>query len=412
MQSMKIKDLKPNEDNPRKINLEQKRLLQKSIEKFGDLGGIIFNTKTGKLVGGHQRSSVLDPESKVVITKKYEDPTLVGTTAEGHVVQGGERFSYREVSWDEITEAEAMVAANKHGGEWDHAALELTLGKITDLEVTGFAMDDLKAIDVSFDPETTSVKLEPEEPKKELDFSTQDEIPEVVQNELNVELGDIYQLGEHRLMCGDSTDEETVSKLMNGDKADMVFTDPPYGIAVVSKDGSVGGGTKGKYKEVIGDETIDCAVASFELVQKLGVEQQFFWGANHFASCIPDSSCWVVWDKQGGKSVTFADCELCYTNLKSPVRMFTHIWDGFRRDSEKGEMRVHPTQKPVQLFVDIWDKFKSPNKILDLFLGSGSTLIACEKTNRKCYGMELDPHYCSVIIKRWEQFTGEKAVKI
>jgi DNA modification methylase len=140
------------------------------------------------------------------------------------------------------------------------------------------------------------------------------------------------------------------------------------------------------------------------------VPELYFWGANHYSSCLPDSSCWIVWDKQGGKSVTYADCELCYTNIDKPVRMFTHIWDGFRRDTEKGEKRVHANQKPVALFVDIWDKFNMGQVVLDLFGGSGSTLLAAEKTNRVCYMSELDPRYVDVIINRWQQFTGKQAI--
>ncbi len=90
--------------------------------------------------------------------------------------------------------------------------------------------------------------------------------------------------------------------------------------------------------------------------------------------------------------------------------MFTHIWDGFRRDSEKGEKRVHPTQKPVKLFADIWNKFNTGQVVLDLFLGSGSTLIACETSERVCYGMELDEKYCDVIVTRWQNFTGKQAI--
>lgn len=235
-----------------------------------------------------------------------------------------------------------------------------------------------------------------------------DEVPEEV--EPQAKLGQIYKLGNHRLMCGDSTSESDVSKLMNGEKADMVFTDPPYGISVVSKDGSVGGGTKGKYKQILGDETTDVAEKSFKICEKMNCNL-VFWGANHYANIIPSSPCWIVWDKQGGKRVTFADCELAYTNIKKPARLFKHIWDGFRRDSERGETRVHPTQKPVKLIEDILELFKEESKslILDLFGGSGSTLIACEKTNRKCFMMELDPHYVDVIIARWEKFTGQKA---
>jgi len=158
------------------------------------------------------------------------------------------------------------------------------------------------------------------------------------------------------------------------------------------------------------DENTNVAEMAFQLCQKMDTNL-VFWGANHYSTVFPSSSCWIVWDKQDGKRVTFADCELAYTNIKKPARLFKHIWDGFRRDSEKGDMRVHPTQKPVKLIEQIFDLFKeeSGNLILDLFGGSGSTLIACEKTNRKCFMMELDPHYVDVIIARWEQFTGKKA---
>jgi DNA modification methylase len=107
--------------------------------------------------------------------------------------------------------------------------------------------------------------------------------------------------------------------------------------------------------------------------------------------------------------VTYADCELCYTNIDKPVRMFTHIWDGFRRDSEKGEQRVHANQKPVKLFLEIWEKFNTGQVVMDLFGGSGSTLIAAEASDRVCYMAEIDCRYCDVIINRWQDFTGQQA---
>ena len=181
---------------------------------------------------------------------------------------------------------------------------------------------------------------------------------------------------------------------------DFVFTDPPYGISIVSKDGSLGGNTKGKYRPVIGDESTLTASRAYNLCVSMNIPILFFWGANHYSDILPASSCWVVWDKQGGKSITFADCELCYTNLEKPVRMFTHIWDGFRRDSERGESRVHPTQKPIQLIVDIFEKFSLPKLVLDLFGGSGSTMLAAQQSGRTAYVMELDPYYCDVIVER------------
>lgn len=281
-------------------------------------------------------------------------------------------------------------------------------GKASIESLSDFAI--LEGLDfdwIKLNVDIPNVDLSLEVDKKKEGLCEDDEVSEPA--EPIAKLGQIYQLGEHRLMCGDSTDEATVSQLMNGKKADMVFTDPPYGISIVLKDGSVGG-TKGKYKPVMNDENTNAAELSFKLCKKMETNL-VFWGANHYSNVLPASSCWIVWDKQDGKRVNFADCELAYTNIKKPARLFKHIWDGFRRDSEKGEMRVHPTQKPVKLIEDIFDLFKKESKktILDLFGGSGSTLIACEKTNRECFMMELDPYYVDVIIARWEKFTGKKA---
>jgi DNA modification methylase len=209
-------------------------------------------------------------------------------------------------------------------------------------------------------------------------------------------------------MCGDSTSIDAVEKLMDGIRANAVFTDPPYGIGL-DKEGQTIGKSQ-KYGAVLNDANADVAKESFQMAVSMNVPEMYFWGANYYSSVLPDSSCWIVWDKQGGKSVTYADCELCYTNIDKPVRMFTHIWDGFRKDSEKGEKRVHPTQKPVKLFEEIWEKFNTGQVILDLFGGSGSTLMACEITSRHCRMMELDPKYCDVIINRWQQYTGKEAV--
>tara|TARA_R100000353_G_scaffold65097_1_gene50694 strand:- start:48 stop:812 length:765 start_codon:yes stop_codon:yes gene_type:complete len=241
-----------------------------------------------------------------------------------------------------------------------------------------------------------------DEEQKRLDI-----LPEIIKKP-KTKKGDLYILGNHRLLCGDGTNIQNILKLMNNKKADLVFTDPPYGIGFDKHNQRIG--KSKKYSSVLNDHNSDVAKKAFKLVSALNINELYFWGANHYSSCLPDSSCWIVWDKQGGKSVTYADCELCYTNINKPVRMFTHIWDGFRRDSEKGVQRVHPTQKPVALFVDIWKKFNSGKLVLDLFGGSGSTLIAAEYTKRRSYLIELDPKYCDVIVKRWEDFTGNKAI--
>jgi DNA modification methylase len=135
-----------------------------------------------------------------------------------------------------------------------------------------------------------------------------------------------------------------------------------------------------------------------------------FWGGNYYADRLPASSAWLVWDKDNGQSF-FADGEIAWTNQKTAVRIFKHQWNGLIKASERGEKRVHPTQKPVALAEWCFEHYsEKEDKVLDLFGGSGSTLIACEKTGRKCYMMELSPAYCDVIVSRWEQATGKKAV--
>ena len=231
----------------------------------------------------------------------------------------------------------------------------------------------------------------------------EDEVPEVPE-EPKAKLGDIYQLGNHRLMCGDSTSIDDIEKLMNNEKADMVFTDPPYGMNAVSKSGVL----SEKYKtDIMNDDDNTVAIDSFNLCNNYFKEtKQVWWGANYYTECLPSAECWIVWDKNnGGSDQTY--CELAWTNFRSVVRQFTMA-------SEKIN-RVHQTQKPLNLISQIFKKFDKNNEynnIVDLFGGSGSTLIACEQLNRKCYMMELDPHYIDVIIQRWENFTGEKAVKI
>lgn len=180
----------------------------------------------------------------------------------------------------------------------------------------------------------------------------------------------------------------------------MVFTDPPYGMNAVSKSGVL---SKNYKNDIMNDDTNEVAISAFLLSQKLfPTAKQVWFGANYYTECLPSSECWVVWDKNNGASDQ-TDCELAWTNFRSVVRQFTMA-------SEKTN-RVHPTQKPVRLFAEIVKKFENKERfdtVVDLFGGSGSTLIACEQLNRTCYMMELDERYVSVIINRYLNFTGRK----
>jgi len=237
---------------------------------------------------------------------------------------------------------------------------------------------------------------------------------------------------KHRLLCGDSTDKADVKRLMDGAKADMVFTDPPYGMflnADFSRGMTLKGGVpmkgahssmghKGlKHENVIGDHEdfnpefipIACGLAT----------EVFLWGADYYAELLPDKNkgSWVIWDKRvraDGEAIkqamTTSEFETCWSKQKHQRLVCRMVHSGIC--SIENDKRVHPTQKPVALaewFFDKWGKDK--NLIIDLFLGSGSTLIACEKTNRQCFGCEIDPHYCSVILKRYQDYCGGEVLR-
>ena len=305
------------------------------------------------------------------------------------------------------------LADNKlNESPWDFGKLEQELAEleIAGIDMTQFGFDDIDDVD-----EQSVVEDEAPEPPEEP----------------VAKLGDIWQLGRHRLMCGDSTSKEDIAQLMNGEKAKLLLTDPPYGISVVSIDKKVGGdkpfGSKGKvgdgkkgknkildcneYAPIIGDDTTDTARASYD-VAIICTENQIIFGGNYFTDFLQPSRCWIVWDKQN--TGNFADAELAWTSFDKGVRLYHFLWNGLCREGSReveGKTRVHPTQKPVGMLADILKDFSEENdSILDTFGGSGSTLIACEQLNRTCYMMELDPHYVDVIIERWQNLTGETAV--
>jgi DNA modification methylase len=297
-------------------------------------------------------------------------------------------------SLDEAKQKEFIVKDNVGFGEWDW-----------DVLANEWDVEELAhwGLDLPLDFGETEVEAE------EDDF----EVPEGG-IETDIVLGDLFDIGEHRLLCGDSTDSDSVAKLMDGKKADMVFTDPPYGINAVSKSGVL----KEFYGvDILGDSNTNAACDAFSLIYSLYPNAtHIWWGANYYSldAKLPNAKCWLTWDKQEKNNhIDQADCELAWTNINSPARIFHHLWAGFRRDSEKGEKRVHPTQKPIQLISEILQHFKKVKSelVLDLFLGSGSTMVASHQLNRKCYGMELDPKYCQVIIDRMRKLDPTLVIK-
>jgi len=354
----------------------------------------------------------------------WTNPILVDGTS-GIIAGHGRLLAARKLGQTEVpvielahmteSQKKAYVIADNQlamNAGWDTSMLALEL---SDLKEVGFSLDIL-----GFDPKELDNLLEPEQ----VDGLTDEDAVPDVPVEPKTKLGDIYQLGNHRLMCGDSTSIDAVDKLMDGQKADMVFTDPPYGMflnADYSDMDSKFKGSKGgnKYDQVIGDnndfspELINTVFACFDYCKEI-----FLWGADYYAEHLPNknSGSWVVWDKRGDESAdkmygsTF---ELCWSKARHKRMMARVKWAGiFGMEKEHDKKRVHPTQKPVQLVAWFFDYFSLKDKVnvVDLYGGSGSTLIASEKVGKHAFVMELDPKYCDVIVKRWEDFTGKKAV--
>jgi DNA modification methylase len=360
MQKVNIKEVKSNTANPRIIKDGKFKQLVQSIKEFPEmleLRPIVVNADMVVLGGNMRLKACIDAGLKEV-------PIIIAD------------------SLDEAKQKEFIIKDNVGFGEWDWNVLA------NEWEVEELAAWGLD-LPLDFEDETEIEAVED-------DF----EQPETI--ETDIVLGDLFEIGEHRLLCGDSTDSDAVAKLMDGNKADMVFTDPPYGINVVQGD-SVGGGKLAKvntYSKIIGDETTDTAKAFYNTCISLGMENFIIWGGNYFTDFLPPSMCWIVWDKEN--TGNFADVELAWTSFDKAAKLYKWQWNGMIRKGDKnieGKTRVHPTQKPVGLFGDIFNDFEF--KIcFDGFLGSGSTMVASHQFKRKCYGMELDPKYCQVIIDR------------
>ena len=275
------------------------------------------------------------------------------------------------------SEATAYAIADNRTAEladWDESVLAASLSSLADVDETWLS-------DLQFS-EKEIAELVASTQEQEI---IEDEVPDLTTDPVT-QTGDLWILGEHRLLCGDSTSESEVGRLMNGERANLLLTDPPYGINISANP------VRQKHKKSNWDsKPIDPTVFA------KSVDEYIVWGGNYFN--LPANKGFFVWDKKQPEDFTLAMVELAQTNIDTPAKMF--------RKSVTSYSKQHPTQKPVELLA--WCLKYADGLVFDPFLGSGSTLIAAEQLDRICYGLEISPEYCDVIVERWQNLTGKKA---
>ena len=391
MEIVKIRSITPNPDNPRLIKNEKYKLLLHSVKVSPafmlmnpikvDLDNIIL--------GGNMRYKAC------MELKKKDVPIEVFTREHAEINNKARREEgIKEATYEEQCR-EYIIKDNISFGEhdWDVLANEWDPIQLQEYGLDGFPFEDI-----------------------ELD-AVEDDYTEPDSMKVDVVLGDLIEIGEHRLLCGDSTDSDQVAKLMDGEKADMVFTDPPYG-----------NGSSGKYgrgqlgvRTILNDENFKVVDDFFNL--KICDAYVFFLQWRTFKEAIQTLEnndltlkTIAVWDKKnaglngaGGMAEQW-EAIIVAGNIKYS-RFGGNVFS-VSREQKKRIDSPHPHQKPIQLLNDVLEYFKDYKLLLDPFLGSGSTMVAAHQLKRKCYGMELDPKYCQVIIDRMMKLDDSLKVKI
>lgn len=400
VEQVSIDQLRPDPANPRQIPPAQLEALTRSLQQFGFLQAVLVRREDNLVVGGHQR------------------------------LLAARRLGYKTVpvTFLDISLEQARVlnlALNKVSGEWDNELLARLLAELkdspdVDLTLSGFGHDEVAKLLRSMNAR--------EKREREESFDL-DAALEAARAAPRAQRGDLWALGDHRLVCGDATDSGDVSRLLDGKHAAMAFTDPPYNVAL----GDHGGQQKGQRRRRIQNdalserewETFCCGWARNLLSNVDGALyicmscKEWPTVSRILAEAGGHWSTTIIWSKDRfvlGRSDYQREYEPLWYGWREGVQ---HYWRGDRDQGDVWKVArpstsdLHPTMKPLPLIERaLENSSQAGDTVLDLFMGSGSTLIACERTGRACYGMEIDPRYVDVAIARWEAFTGERAVKL
>lgn len=372
---IKLSSIKSNPNNPRVIKDDKFAKLVNSIKEFPkmmELRPMVINSDN-IVLGGNMRLKALKEAGYTEVPEAWVKSAESLTDEEQRRFIIADNVGFGEHDW-------AMLKS-----EWDVEELEdwgLDIPNFDDNEILEAEEDD-------FD-------------------TTPPEIPITV-------LGDLYEIGEHRLLCGDSTDSELISKLLQNKKPELLLTDPPYGIdygnQLVKGDEFAEKTNKHGWRN-FGNPEWDKSKPENGVLQYLCqiTENQIIWGGNYFTDDLPPTMGWLIWDK-GQRGFSLADGEMAWTSFNNALRI-----KEYARAKANREEKNHPTQKPQEIMnwcFEYADRH-SKNKvelILDAYLGSGSTMVASHQLKRKCYGMELDPKYCDVIVNRMKALDANLIIK-
>jgi DNA modification methylase len=360
MQIVAISSIKPNPSNPRLIKDDKFHKLVQSLKDFPEMASVrpIVVNQDMVILGGNMRFKAMKE------AKWKEIPVEV-------------------VDWDEAKQREFIIKDNVGFGEWDWDDL-----------ANNWDAEELEAwgLDV---PAGFIEEAEAEED----DFAVPDGGIET-----DIVLGDLFEIGEHRLLCGDSTDTNNLDLLLQNKKPELLLTDPPYGIdygnQLVKGDEFSKKTNKHGWRN-FGNPEWDKSKPENGVLQYLCqiTENQIIWGGNYFTDDLPPTMGWLIWDK-GQRGFSLADGEMAWTSFNNALRI-----KEYARALANREEKNHPTQKPIQIMSWCFEYADRHSKsevklVLDTYLGSGSTMVASHQLKRKCYGMELDPKYCQVIVDR------------